>query len=104
MNFFENASADMYKRLISSIVSQVTTKDITWEHENEWRIALGNIESKVLIDIVSGIIIDRRSLNHVNAKKLIDFCLERGWNIKVRDRSFFDGKHYFADYNEYTKV
>ena len=103
INFFENASADMYKRLTSSIVSQTVTKDITWEHENEWRIVLGNIEPKVFIDIVSGVIIDRRSLNDTNAKKLIDLCIQRGWNIKVRDRSFFDGKHYFVDYNEYIK-
>ena len=94
----------MYSRLTSSIVSQIITKDITWEHENEWRIVLGNIDPKVFIDIVSGIIIDRRSLNDTNAKKLIDLCMQRGWNIKVRDRSFFDGKHYFVDYYEYIKA
>jgi hypothetical protein len=102
-NFFDNTSADMYKRLTSSIVSQIITKDITWEHENEWRIVLGNIEPRVFIDIVSGIIIDRRSLNDANAKKLIDLCLQRGWTIKVRNRSFIGGKHYFSDYNEYIK-
>ena len=102
--FFENLSVYMYKRLISSILSQTVTKDITWEHENEWRIVLGNIDPKVFIDIVSGIIIDRRSLEEPNAKKLINLCVEKGWNIKVRCRSFFDGKHYFADYYEYIKA
>ena len=55
----------------------------------------------MFVDIVSGIIIDRRSLNEPNAKKLIDLCLQRGWDIKVRDRGFLDGKHYFADYDKY---
>ena len=91
----------MYNRLVSSILNQIVSKDITWEHEYEWRIVLGDIEPKVFVDIVSGIIIDRRSLNEPNAKKLIDLCLQRGWDIKVRDRSFFDGKHYFADYDKY---
>lgn len=104
VTFFENSSVDLYKRLISSILSQTVTKDETWDRENEWRIVIGDIEPKVFIDIVSGIIIDRRSIEEPNAKKLIDLCVERGWNIKVRCRSFFDGKHYFADYNEYIKA
>ena len=102
--FFENLSVYMYKRLISSILSQTVTKDETWDRENEWRVVIGDIEPKVFIDIVSGIIIDRRSLDEPNAKKLINLCVEKGWNIKVRCRSFFDGKHYFADYYEYIKA
>ena len=104
VNFFENNDPAMYNRLVSSILDQIVSKDITWEHENEWRIVLGNIEPKVFVDIVSGIIIDRRSLNEPNAKKLIYLCLQRGWDIKVRDRSFLDGRHYFADYNDYIKT
>ena len=103
-SFFENHDLAIYNRLISSIIDQIVSKDITWEHEREWRIVLGNIESKVPIDMVSGVIIDRRSMNKTNAKKLIRLCKQKGWSIKVRCSSPFDNTHFFVDYDEYIEA
>ena len=101
MNFFNNKDLSIANRLFDSIIKQVTSKNKSWEHENEWRIVLGNIDSRLYADIVSGVIIDRRALNKTNAKKLIRLCQQKGWSIKVRYRSFFDGNHSFIDYDEY---
>jgi hypothetical protein len=103
IQFFENDDPSIYQRLTKSLIEQIVSKDITWEHENEWRIVLGNIQPKVQVDLMSGIVIDCRALNKTNGKKLIKLCKQKGWKIKVRCRSFFDGKHYFIDYNEYIK-
>ena len=102
--FFKNYNPVICNRLMSSRLAQIISKDITWEHEREWRVVLENIESKVFIDIVSGIIIDRRSLNKTNAKKLIRLCKQKGWSIKVRCSSPFDNTHFFIDYYEYMKA
>jgi hypothetical protein len=103
-NFFENHDLAIYNRLIYSVITQIISKDITWEHEREWRVVLGDIDSKVFIDIVSGVIIDRRSLNKTNAQKLIRLCKQKGWSINVRCRSPFDNTHFFVDYDKYIKV
>ena len=103
-NFFENQDLSIANRLIDSIIKQVISKDKSWDKEHEWRIVLGDIDSKLYANIVSGVIIDRRALNKTNTKKLIRLCRQNGWSIKVRYRSFFDGEHSFIDYDEYMKA
>ena len=103
IDFFKNNDPDAYKRFMIGVFDQITSKNITWEHEREWRIVLVKIPPKVFIDIVSGVIIDHRSLNKSNTKKLIRLCRQKGWSIKVRCRSFLDGQHSFIDYHEYQR-
>ena len=52
------------------------------------------------VDIVSAIIIDERSLEKTNAKKLIRLCRKRGWPVKVRKNHIYDTSHSYEDLTE----
>ena len=83
-----------------ALLKQMLWKDICWEHEQEWRVALGIIDSRVSIDIVSGIIIDERSANQPNAQKLIRLSKKRGWSIVVRKNCAYAASHKYEKLSE----
>ena len=102
--FFENDSDETLIKLSASVVDQVLSKRKCWEHEREWRIAVSECDSQIYVNIVSGIIIDERSLSKSNAIKLISLCKQNNWEIKVRLRSSLDGNHWYLPYDEYKKL
>ena len=101
--FFENDSEEFVFKIGLGMINQVTSKSKCWEHEKEWRITVAKCDAKIYINIVSGIIIDERSLVKNNAKKLIHLCKRNGWDIKVRLRSHIDEKHFYLPYDEYQR-
>ena len=101
--FFENDSEECLIKIMESTISQITSKSKCWEHEREWRFVVGGCDSKIYADIVSGIIIDERSILTENAKKLINLCKSNDWEIKVRMRSLIDGEHIYLPYEKYSQ-
>ena len=75
-SFFNDNDEDVLEHIRRYILERVISKDKCWEHEREWRIVLESKDCKAPIDIVSAIIIDERSLEKTNAKKLIRLCLK----------------------------
>lgn len=102
--FFENESEEYLRKIMDSTIKQVTSKSKCWEHEREWRLVVGNCDSKIYADIVSAIIIDERSVSINNAEKLIALCKRRGWELKVRLRSALDGEHIYLPYEKYLSL
>ena len=47
-----------YKRIAFDFLTKMLTKKDGWKHEKEWRILLPNIDNKLYVNLVSGIIID----------------------------------------------
>lgn len=101
--FFENDSEECLIKIMESTINQITSKSKCWEHEREWRFVVGGCDSKIYADIVSGIIIDERSIMTENAKKLINLCKSNDWEIKVRMRSLIDGEHIYLPYEKYSQ-
>ena len=95
--FFNPSDSHLRDRIKRSILERLVCKDICWEHEKEWRIALGNTDCKVPVDIVSSIIIDERSMKKTNAQKLICLCRKRGWMVKVRRNHVYDTSHSYEE-------
>lgn len=102
--FFENDSEEYLTKIMGSTINQVTSKSKCWEHEREWRLVVGNCNSKIYADIVSAIIIDERSISTKNAKDLISLCEKRGWGLKVRLRSVIGGEHIYLPYEKYSSL
>ena len=96
--FFDNDSVTSMLPFTKSVMKQALRKEICWEHEREWRITLGNTPDMVPIDIVSGIIIDERSIHSANAQRLIRLCADRKWGVKVRRCNVFQTAHSYEDY------
>ena len=101
--FFENESEEHLTKIMNSTINQLVSKSKCWEHEREWRLVVGECDSKVHVDIVSAIIIDERSISTKNAKKLISLCEKRGWELKVRSRSVIGGEHIYMPYEKYLQ-
>jgi hypothetical protein len=101
--FFENDPEECLTKIMESTINQITSKSKCWEHEREWRFVVGGCDSKIYADIVSGIIIDERSILTENAKKLINLCKSNDWEIKVRMRSLIDGEHIYLPYEKYSQ-
>lgn len=95
--FFRPDDPDVLRQMQCTIFDRILTKEKCWENEREWRIVLGDIDSKVPVDIVSTIIIDERALNKTNAKKLIRLCKKRGWTVKVRKSHIHNTFHSYED-------
>lgn len=103
VSLFSPGDTELREKLNYDILERILTKDICWEHEREWRIVFvdNNFNSdnknydynRVPVDIVSSIIIDERSLEKTNAKKLIRLSKKRGWTIKIRKRHLYDTAH-----------
>lgn len=98
--FFDPNDSGNSDQITRSVLERVLSKDKCWEHEREWRIVLGNTGCKIPVDIVSSIIIDERSLERTNAKKLIRLCRKRGWPVKVRKNHIYDTSHSYEDLTE----
>lgn len=94
---FDSDNPELQKRMKRCIFDRVLCKDICWEHEKEWRIILGHTDKKMPVDIVSAIIIDERSLQKTNAKKLIRLCKKRGWTVKVRKNRLYETSHSYEE-------
>ena len=79
------------------VKEKLITKTINWQHEKEWRLCLHNLDenNKLLVDLVSGIIIDERALKTENAEKLIGLANERNWTIKIRKKNYTGTKHIY---------
>lgn len=75
------------------------TKKSAWQHEQEWRIFLTDIENKLYADIVSGIVIDERALHTKNGGSLIKLAQRRGWSIMLRSLSVTKTKHIYSPYS-----
>lgn len=90
---FAPDNTQLKEQLVRYVFDRVLYKDSCWENEKEWRIVLGDTNSRMPVDIVSAIIIDERSLQKTNAKKLIRLCKKRGWEIKVRKNHLFNTSH-----------
>lgn len=99
-SFFNPNDKIVKDEIMRSVLERVLSKDKCWEHEKEWRIVLGNTDCKMPVDIVSAIIIDERSLEKTNAKKLIRLCRKRGWPVKVRKNHICDTSHSYEDLTE----
>ena len=74
---------------------QILTKKVGWSSEREWRLLLENLnDNRLYVDLVSALIIDDRSINTDNARKLINLAKINGWNITIRKRDIYN-KHYY---------
>lgn len=103
VSLFSPNDMELQEKLNYDIFERLLTKEVCWEHEREWRIAFVNNNfndnsenydcNRIPVDIVSAIIIDERSLEKTNAKKLIRLCKKRGWTIKIRRRHLYDTAH-----------
>lgn len=69
--------------------------------KKEWRILLPNIDNKLYVNLVSGIIIDDRAINTDNGKKLLELCEQRGWTVTVRTKNVIQTKHKYISYDEW---
>lgn len=79
--------------------TQILSKKPGWSSEREWRVLLEGLEeNKLYVDFVSSIIIDERSIDSDNAKKLIELSRDNGWKIVVRKRNIYN-KHYYENIN-----
>lgn len=96
-NIFQPNNPNVLQQMQCAIFGRILTKEKCWENEREWRIVLGDIDSKIPMDIVSAIIIDERALNKTNAKKLIRLCKKRGWTVKVRKSHIHNTFHSYED-------
>lgn len=96
----EKEDPSLYLSFAQSVFHQFLRKEKCWEYENEWRIVLSEVDSQVPIDIVSGVIIDERSMDTENAKRLIQLCRQRNWSVKIRKCNVFQTAHSYEDYIE----
>lgn len=90
---FAPDNAQLKEQLVRYVFDRVLYKDSCWENEKEWRIVLGDTDSRMPVDIVSAIIIDERSLQKSNTKKLLHLCKKRGWQVRVRKNNLFRSSH-----------
>ena len=102
--WFDNFSRENEFKLRLSFTYQSLSKSKCWEHEKEWRTVIADRDSKVWVDIVSGIIIDERSLEKTNAEKLIRLCKRNGWALKVRAKDIFSDGHFYVAYEDYVAL
>ena len=90
-----------YKRIAFDFLTKMLTKKDGWKHEKEWRILLPNIDNKLCVNLVSGIIIDDRAINTDNGKKLLELCEQKGWTVTVRTPNVIQTKHKYISYDEW---
>jgi hypothetical protein len=76
------------------------TKLPDWKHEKEWRLFLCDVENKLQVDLVSGLILDERILGHPNTCSLISLAKERGWRLTVRRKNITNTRHIYGDWSE----
>lgn len=90
-----------YKRIAFDFLTKMLTKKDGWKHEKEWRILLPNIDNKLYVNLVGGIIIDERAINTDNGKKLLELCEQKGWTVTVRTPNVIQTKHKYISYDEW---
>lgn len=94
--FEDEAENELNKELATNVMKQVITKKEAWKQEKEWRFYLNKLEDSAFpLDIVSGIIIDKRVIDKYNTKKLISLCKRKGWTIKVRSVNALNTGHVY---------
>ena len=70
---------------INSLINeQMTQKDISWKHEQEWRILLDTELHRLNIDLVSAIYIDNDMVDTEKGKRLLELAKQKGWKIYRR--------------------
>lgn len=99
--FKNQQNGEDYKKANYDFMTKMITKRSDWSYEKEWRIFLTEVENRLNADIVSAIIIDERIIDAENAKKLIDLCRLRGWDVKVRMKNRIQTDHEFIPYTEW---
>ena len=92
-----------YKRIAFDFLTKMLTKKDGWKHEKEWRILLPNIDNKLYVNLVSGIIIDDRAINTDNGKKLLALCQQRDWTVTVRTKNVIHTKHDYISYDKWLE-
>ncbi len=92
--FEDEAGIELDKKLAADVMQQVITKKEAWKQEKEWRFYLNKLENSAFpLDIVSGIIIDKRVIDKNNTKKLIALCKRKGWTVRVRSVNALNTGH-----------
>ncbi len=97
--FFDGRDSTKYSEENKKILNQLITKKIGWQQEKEWRLFLSDTENKLFADIVSGIIIDERTLGSENSNMLISLSEARGWDIRIRRKNKVGTKHIYEALN-----
>lgn len=92
-----------YKRIAFDFLTKILTKKDGWKHEKEWRILLPDIDNKLYVNLVSGIIIDDRAINTDNGKKLLALCQQRDWTVTVRIKNVIHTKHDYISYDKWLE-
>ena len=70
---------------INSLINeQVTQKDLSWRHEQEWRLLLSTELCKLNVDLVSAIYIDNDMMETEKGKRLLELAKQKGWKIYRR--------------------
>ena len=70
---------------INSLINeQMTQKDISWKHEQEWRILLDTELHRLNLDLVSAIYIDNDMMETEKGKRLLELAKQKGWKIYRR--------------------
>lgn len=70
---------------INSLINeQMTQKDISWKHEQEWRILVSSELHKLNADLVSAIYIDNDMMKTEKGERLLELARQKGWEIYRR--------------------
>lgn len=77
-------SADSRFKMDCLINEQLTQKDRSWQHEQEWRILLSTELHKLNVDLVSAIYIDNDMMETEKGKRLLELAKQKGWKIYRR--------------------
>ena len=96
--------ADLRLRSNLNMFKQLMTKTEDWSFEKEWRITLANLEdNRVPMDLVSKIVIDERAMETAEAKRLVELCLEKNWDIVIRETQYINIAHNYYPFEEWKK-
>lgn len=93
-------SPDNLEKINESYLEQITTKNKSWEDENEWRLIYSDDGMKkdaaysFDLDLVDAVYIDESILDNNKVKRLLQVAKERGWTVHKRvlltDRNAYD--------------
>lgn len=72
------------EKLAEQFEDQLSMKDISWQHEKEWRVVLLNCENIYNADLVTAIYLDESIESSKEAKELIDLANSKGWKVFIR--------------------